>query len=33
VFGQIPLGFTLAYIVYRQMVKGENFFTGMIFLR
>ena len=32
VFGQIPLGFTLAYIVYRQMVKGENFFTGMIFL-
>lgn len=32
VFGQIPLGFTLAYILYRRMVRGENFFTGMIFL-
>jgi raffinose/stachyose/melibiose transport system permease protein len=32
VFGQIPLGFTLAYIIYRRMVRGENFFTGMIFL-
>ena len=32
VFGQIPLGFTLAYIIYRRMVRGENFFTAMIFL-
>lgn len=32
VFGQIPIGFTLAYIVYRGMVKGEAFFTAMIFL-
>lgn len=32
VFGQIPIGFTLAYILYRKMVKGEAFFTAMIFL-
>jgi raffinose/stachyose/melibiose transport system permease protein len=32
VFGQIPIGFTLAYILYRGMVKGNAFFTAMIFL-
>ncbi len=32
VFGQIPIGFTLAYILYRKMVKGGAFFTAMIFL-
>jgi raffinose/stachyose/melibiose transport system permease protein len=32
VFGQIPIGFTLAYILYRGMVKGDAFFTAMIFL-
>lgn len=32
VFGQIPLGFTLAYVIYRKMVKGRNFFESMIFL-
>jgi raffinose/stachyose/melibiose transport system permease protein len=32
VFGQIPIGFTLAYIQYRKMVRGEAFFTAMIFL-
>ena len=32
VFGQIPIGFTLAYILYRKMVKGKAFFTAMIFL-
>lgn len=32
VFGQIPLGFVLAYILYRRMVKGAGFFQPMIFL-
>lgn len=32
VFGQIPLGFVLAYILYRKMVRGGNFFEAMIFL-
>lgn len=32
VFGQIPLGFVLAYILYRKLVKAEGFFTAMIFL-
>ncbi|NQT60324.1 MAG: sugar ABC transporter permease [Bacteroidetes bacterium] len=32
VFGQIPLGFILAYILYRKMVKLGNFFESMIFL-
>ena len=31
VFGQIPLGFVLAYIIYRKMVKGTSFFEPMIF--
>ena len=32
VFGQIPIGFALAYIVYRKMVKGSTFFQSMVFL-
>ncbi|MBN2626668.1 MAG: sugar ABC transporter permease [Spirochaetales bacterium] len=32
VLGQIPVGFVLAYILYRKMVKGGNFFEAMIFL-
>lgn len=32
VFGQIPLGFLLAYMLYRHMVKAGNFFEIMIFL-
>jgi len=32
VFGQIPLGFVLAYIIYRQLVRATGFFETMIFL-
>lgn len=32
VFGQIPFGFALAYIIYRRMVRGHAFFETMIFL-
>ena len=32
VFGQIPFGFLLAYIIYRGLVKWGNFFQTMIFL-
>lgn len=32
VFGQIPLGFALAYLLSRRMVKGTGFFQTMIFL-
>jgi raffinose/stachyose/melibiose transport system permease protein len=32
IFGQIPLGFVLAYIIYRKLVKAVNFFEAMIFL-
>jgi multiple sugar transport system permease protein/raffinose/stachyose/melibiose transport system permease protein len=32
IFGQIPLGFALAYIIYRRMIKGHAFFETMIFL-
>mgnify|MGYP006276169431 CR=1 FL=1 len=32
VFGQIPVGFILAYIIYRRMVRSEKFFEIMIFL-
>lgn len=32
VFGQIPIGFMLAYILYRRMVKGATFFQAMVFL-
>ncbi|MDY0287900.1 MAG: sugar ABC transporter permease [Sphaerochaeta sp.] len=32
VFGQIPLGFLLAYMLHRKMVKGGEFYQTMIFL-
>lgn len=32
VFGQIPFGFILAYMLYRKMVRGGEFFQTMIFL-
>ena len=32
VFGQIPLGFTLAYFIYRKIVKRGGFFQAMVFL-
>lgn len=32
VFGQIPLGVVLAYMLYRRWVKGVKFFEMMIFL-
>jgi raffinose/stachyose/melibiose transport system permease protein len=30
--GQIPIGFILAFILYRKMVKAEAFFQAMVFL-
>lgn len=32
VFGQIPIGFALAYLLYRSMVKGTGFFQAIVFL-
>jgi len=32
VFGQIPIGFTLAYFIYRRLVKRGGFFQSMVFL-
>ncbi len=32
VFGQIPLGFVLAYILHRRIVGGTQFYKTMIFL-
>jgi len=32
VFGQIPLGFFLAYILFRGHIKGTDFFQAMIYL-
>ncbi|MDY4611969.1 MAG: sugar ABC transporter permease [Sphaerochaetaceae bacterium] len=32
VFGQIPLGFFMAYILFRGMVRGKDFFQTMIYL-
>ncbi|MEA4859050.1 MAG: sugar ABC transporter permease, partial [Sphaerochaeta sp.] len=32
VFGQIPLGFFLAYVLYRGIVKKPDFFQTMIYL-
>ena len=32
VFGQIPLGFLLAFMLHRKMVKGGEFYQTMIFL-
>jgi len=32
VFGQIPIGFILAYILYRKMVRAGQFLQSMVFL-
>jgi len=32
VFGQIPLGFGLAYVIHRRLVKHSEFFQTMVFL-
>lgn len=32
VFGQIPIGFVLAYILYRKKVRAQGFFQTMVFL-
>ncbi len=32
VFGQLPLGFFLAYVLTRGLVKGKDFFQSMIYL-
>jgi raffinose/stachyose/melibiose transport system permease protein len=32
VFGQIPLGFFLAYILSRRLIRGTDFFQSMIYL-
>jgi len=32
VFGQIPLGFALAYILTRKLIKGTGFFQAMIYV-
>jgi raffinose/stachyose/melibiose transport system permease protein len=32
VFGQIPIGFILAYILFRKTVRAGNFFQAMVFL-
>ena len=32
VFGQIPIGFVLAYILYRKLVRFQGFFQSMVFL-
>ncbi len=32
VFGQIPIGFILAYILFRKTVRAQHFFQSMIFL-
>ena len=32
VLGQIPIGFVLAYIIYRKMVRGARFYQAIIFL-
>lgn len=32
VFGQIPIGFALAFILYRKQIKATTFFQSMVFL-
>ena len=32
VFGQIPLGFIMAYFLFRKLIKGTDFFQTMIYL-
>ena len=31
VFGQIPIGFVLAYILFRRLVRGGDFYQSMVF--
>ena len=32
IFGQLPIGFCLAYAIFRKMINGAQFFQAMIFL-
>lgn len=32
VFGQIPIGFILAYILFRKQIRSRSFFQSMVFL-
>ncbi len=32
IFGQIPIGFILAFILFRKQVRASNFFQSMVFL-
>ncbi len=32
VFGQIPIGFILAFILFRKQIRAKNFFQSMVFL-
>lgn len=32
VFGQLPLGFTFAYIIYRKLVKWPDFWQGVLYV-
>jgi len=32
IFGQLPLGFMLAYVIIRGLIKGKDFFQTMIYL-
>ena len=32
VFGQIPLGFFMAYLIFRGMIRGKDFFQTVIYL-
>ena len=32
IFGQIPIGFVLAYILYRKLVKAPHLFQALVFL-
>lgn len=32
VFGQIPIGFVMAFILYRKQIRASNFYQSMVFL-
>lgn len=32
IFGQIPIGFVLAFILFRKQIKARNFFQSMVFM-
>jgi raffinose/stachyose/melibiose transport system permease protein len=32
VFGQVPLGFIFAYLIYRKIVKGGEFWQGVLYM-